>query len=215
MGPPPIHAGRSLGWSRNGSRTRRAGTDSEPTTSDSGSGVPQVWCHMADFTISSGDFIRPYRTPAEVLSAPESTNQVFRFGDVVQLDKGVSTSAHRVARASTSGSTCISTSILGIAGNAASSVVDTQLSVFAASNRNEFWARTRGGLLAGATVGAYYGLFRDSSKNVWLVDLGNTQSTSLRVQVTGLLDAIGDSGGAVTMKFGLPAGSTNTFGLNQ
>ena len=62
-------------------------------------------------------------------------------------------------------------------------------------------------------MGTSYGLFRDSSKNVTLIDLGNTQSTSLRVMVTELIDAVGDSGGAVIFKFGCPAGSTNTFGM--
>lgn len=171
---------------------------------------------MADFTISSGDYIKPYRSPwgpCEMRSGPESTAQVFLYGDVLELDHTVSTSANRVKRASTSGSTVTSTAIVGVAAAAASSVVDTKIPYYSASPHNEFWGRTRGGTLALANVGLAYGLFRDASKNVVLVDLGNTESTSLRVIVTELVDAVGDSGGAVIFKFGCPNGSTNTFGF--
>jgi hypothetical protein len=171
---------------------------------------------MADITISSGDYIRPYRCPwgqPEMRSGPESTAQTFKYGDVVELDLGVSTGANRIRQASTSGSTITSTAIVGVAAQPASSVVEQKVSYYSAAPANEFWARSRGGTLALATVGASFGLFRDSSKNVTLIDLGNTQSTSLRVIVTELVDAVGDSGGAVIFKFGCPNGSTNTFGL--
>lgn len=171
---------------------------------------------MADWTISSGDTIRPYRNPLGQLivrQGPESTSQTFVYGDVVQLDMGVSSGANRIAKASTSGSTITSTSIVGVACGPASSVVGQAVSYFSASPYNEFWARTRGGTLALSNVGNSYGLFRDATKNVTLIDLGNTQSTSQRVIVTELVDAVGDSGGAVIFKFGCPNGSTNTFGL--
>lgn len=159
---------------------------------------------MADFTISSADYIRPRRSPLgspPVMGLKESTGQSFVFGDLLELDSLVATSAHRVARASTSGSTCISTSIVGIAAGAASSVLDTLIPVFEANRNVEFIGRSRGSTLASTNVGKEYGLFRDSSKNVWLVDLGNTQSTSARVTVTELIDSPGDSGGLVAFKF--------------
>jgi hypothetical protein len=171
---------------------------------------------MADYTISSGDYIRPYRSPwgqCEVRSAPESTGQTFVYGDVLELDKGVSTGANRVKRGSTTGSTCNSTAIVGIAAQAASSNVAQTVTYFTASPANEFVGRTRGGLLALANVGAGFGLFRDSTKNVWLVDLGNTQSTSERVIVTELIDQVGDSGGAVAFKFGTHNSTNIIFGF--
>lgn len=171
---------------------------------------------MADWAISSGDYIKPRANAfgqLHVMSGPESTAQTFVYGDVLQLDSAVSTGANRIARASTSGSTITSTSIVGVACGPASSVVDATVSYFAATPFNEFTARTRGGTLALTNVGASFGLFRDSSKNVVLVDLGNAQSTSQRVIVTSLIDAVGDSGGLVTFKFGCPNGSTNTFGF--
>jgi hypothetical protein len=171
---------------------------------------------MADIAISSGDYIKPLRSPWGQLSVrvgPESTSQSFVYGDVLELDHGVSTSANRIRQASTSGSTITSTAIVGVACGPASSVVGAPVSYFEASPFNEFTARTRGGTLAETTVGLSYGLYRDSSKNVTLIDLGNTQSTSQRVIVTGLIDAVGDSGGLVSFKFGCPNGSTNTFGF--
>ena len=164
---------------------------------------------MADFTISSGDYLRPYRSPwgqFPMAYAGESTGATFLYGDVLELSTVVSTNYHRVVRASTSGSTCISTSIVGVAAAPASSVQDTQIPYYEANRNVEIYGRTRGGLLASTNVNASYGLFRDSTKNVWLVDLGNVVDTSVRVLVTRLVDAVGDSGGAVLFKFG----STNS-----
>ena len=148
---------------------------------------------------------------------PEGASQSFKFGDVVQQSSVASTSYNQLTIASTSGSTCVSTSIVGIAAENASSVQYTKIPFYSANPVNEFWARTRGGTLAATNVGTGYGLFRHATHtNVWLVDLGNTQSTSLRVTVTELIDDVGDSGGAVVFKFGCPreaAASTNTFGL--
>lgn len=173
---------------------------------------------MADFTISSGDYMRPYRlqgaSAGELTNGPESTGQSFKRGDLLELDVDVSTSSHRLALATVSASTVTSTSLIGVAAEGASSAVDATIIYWPITPQIEFMARTRGGTLAQTNVGTAYGLFRDSTKNVCGVDLANTQSTSLRVVVTGLVDAVGDSGGYVRFKFGTPVGtaSTNTFG---
>ena len=173
---------------------------------------------MADFTISSGSYMRIYRTQgadgASLDYGVESTGQSFPRGALLELDVDVSTSSHRLAAATVSASTVTSTSLIGVAGEAASSAVDATRIYWRITPENEFMARTRGGLLAQTNVGTAYGLFYDSTKAVYGVDLANTQSTSLRVVVTGLIDAVGDSGGYVRFKFGLPVGtaSTNTFG---
>lgn len=171
---------------------------------------------MADWVISSGDYIKPFRNAygqVAVRTGPESTAQTFVYGSVLELDHGVSTSANRIREASTSGSTLTSTAIVGVAAQPASSVVDQAVSYYSCEPQNEFIGRTRGGTLALTTVGLSFGLFKDSTKNVTLIDLGNAVSTSQRVVVTGLVDAVGDSGGLVTFKFGCPNGSTNTFGF--
>jgi len=160
---------------------------------------------MADFTISSGDYVRPYRSPwgsHPIRSLAESVSQTFRFGDVVERVADGSTNAGRMALASTSGSTVTSTMVLGVAAEPASSVAGTKRIYYTANPHVEFWARTRGGTLASSNVNKAYGLFRDSTKNVFLVDIANAASTSERVIVTELLDAEGDSGGAVAFSFG-------------
>ena len=169
---------------------------------------------MANFVISSGDYIRPLRSPWGAPSPrylPESTAQSYRVGAVVELDSQVSTSAGKVRTALVSASTVTSTSICGIASEPASSVHNTKVGFFDANPNIEFWARTRFGTIETTCVGEYFGLGFDSTKNVYLVDLGNAVSTSERVYITELLDAAGDSGGAVAFKFG--SASTNTFGL--
>lgn len=172
---------------------------------------------MANFAISSGDYIRPYRsmTAPETRALPESTAQSYILGDVLEQDTQVSTSSHRLRQAIRSASTITSTAIVGVAAEGASSVTDTKRIFWTASRNNEFWGRTINGLLASTNLGAGYGLVRDSTRNVCLVDLGNGVSTSQRVVITEFIDALADSGGAVVFRFGTPRGamSTNTFGL--
>ena len=167
-------------------------------------------------TISSGDYIRPYRSAygqEHILSLGESTAQSFVYGDILEQDSKVSTGFHRAAVAVRSNSTITSTSIIGVAAAPASSVTDQTVIFFSATHENTFWARTINGTLASTNVGGFYGLAKDTTNNVTLVDLANAASTSQRVCITGLIDGLGDSGGAVTFKFGRPAGSTVTFGL--
>lgn len=169
---------------------------------------------MADIALSSGDFIRPYRSPfgsPQIHYLAESTAQTYRVGAVLELDSQVSTSAGKLRVALISGSTVTSTAICGIASEPASSVQNTKVGFFPANGSIEFWARTRFGLLASTLIGEYFGLGFDSTKGIHVVDLGNAVSTSERVVITELLDSAGDSGGAVAFKFG--SASTNTFGL--
>lgn len=153
-----------------------------------------------NFTISSGDYIRPYRSPwgsHPIKKAPEAAAQTYRFGAVLQ-----NTSSGQVNIASTSGSTVTSTAIVGVAAEPASSVEGTARIFYEANPNVEFWGRTRGATLQSSNLFKPYGLWRDSSKDVFLVDLENAASTSERVIVTELIDSTGDSGGAVAFKFG-------------
>lgn len=155
---------------------------------------------MADFVISSGDYIRPLRSPwgsHPIRYAPEAAAQSYRYGDLLQ-----NTSSGQIQIASTSGSTVTSTSLVGVASEPASSVEGTKRGYYEANQNVEFWARTRGELTQSSNLFKAYGLFHDSTKNVWLVDLGNAVSTSERVIVTELIDSTGSSGGAVAFKFG-------------
>jgi hypothetical protein len=130
------------------------------------------------------------------------------------MDSKVSTSIGYLRIAATSASTVTSTSIVGVAAEPASSNTAQTRIYWAITPDTEFMARTKNSTITSTNVGQPYGLFFDSTKNVFGVDLGNQVSTSLRVVITGLIDAIGDSGGYVRFKFGTPVGtaSTNTFG---
>lgn len=171
---------------------------------------------MTDWAISSGDYMRPYRSRiAPILEfGPESTAQSFLVGQLLELDSQAATSNFRLRVALRSASTITSTALIGIAAEGASSVTDATRIYWPITPMVEYMARTRGSTITSTNVGQSYGLFFDSTKNVCGVDLANQQSTSLRVVITGLIDPIGDSGGYVRFKFGTPVGtaSTNTFG---
>jgi len=180
---------------------------------------------MADWTISSGDYMRPYRTQGADASAldtgQESTNQSFLTGFVLERDTATSSCNFALRKAAVSASTVTSTAICGVAAEPASSVNYATRIFWPAVASVEFMARTRGGTLQSTNIGLPYGLFFDSTKNVYGVDLANAVSTSQRIIVTRLIDAIGDSGGYVAFKFGTAGGvgsttpfaSTNTFGV--
>lgn len=160
---------------------------------------------MANFTLSSGDYFRPYKSPwgsHPIAEAPESTGQSYRYGQVLENDIDVSTAAGRIAAATVANSTVTSTSIVGIAAEPASSVVNTKRIYYEANPNVEFWGRTIRGVLGSSCVYKAYGIAFDSTLGINLVDLGNAQSTSERVIVTKLIDEAGDSGGAVAFKFG-------------
>ena len=160
---------------------------------------------MANFTLSSADYMRPYRSPWGSFTTKlvaESTGQSFKYGAVIENDLDASTAAGRAAIATVSNSTVTSTTVLGIAAQPASSVVTTKIAYYPANPNMEFWGRTIRGVLDSSCVFKAYGIAYDSTLNIHLVDLGNAVSTSERVIVTELIDAIGDSGGAVAFKFG-------------
>lgn len=169
--------------------------------------------------------MRPYRTQGSEAGCqdfgPESTTQSFLVGALLERDTKASTSIHRLRIAAVSASTVTSTAICGVAAEPASSVTDATRIFWPAASHIEFMARTRGSTITSTNVGQPYGLFFDSTKNVFGVDLANQVSTSQRVIITRLIDGIGDSGGYVAFKFGTAGGvgsttpfaSTNTFGV--
>lgn len=160
--------------------------------------------HMANFTISSGDYIRPYLCPfgqPSIAAARESTSQTYGYGALLEIDSAGSTGADMVKIALSSVGNVISTAIIGIAAEPASSVSGTKRIYFTTDIQNQFWGRTFGATLNSSNVGRAYALQHDSTKNVWLVDIADGVSSAVRVVVTGLLDVVGDSGGAVSFKF--------------
>jgi hypothetical protein len=185
---------------------------------------------MTDFTPTAGDFIRPWATPwgafpirSMKLSTGISSNKIFQ-GTVVGLD--INSTAFQdcivpSSLAASSGPVLVSTAIVGVAAEgpgttspSSTNVQGTFIPVWDANPNVEFVARTRNGLLNSTCVGQMKELWRDSTLNIDMVNIGaSSQATPQpRVIITGLVDNSGDSGGRVTFRFavkdGTVAGST-------
>lgn len=174
---------------------------------------------MTDITPTAGDFIRPWRSPwgaypviGMKLSTGISSNKIY-VGTVVGLD--VNSTAFQdcispSSLAASSGPVIVSTAIVGIAAEgpgttspSSTNVQGTIIPVWEANPNVEFIARTRNGLLNSTCVGQIKELWRDSTLNIDMVNIGaSSQATPQpRVVITGLIDASGDSGGRVTFRF--------------
>ena len=176
---------------------------------------------MADITPNSGDFVRPWKSPwgafptrSMKLSTGISSNTI-RVGQLVGLDTG-STSYTDCIVPITQSSGSLNPgagTIVGFAAenSTAAGALTAQGSVIPVWDANpniEFRARTRFGLLNSTIVGTAKELHRDSTLGIDMVSLrGSSLATPANcVIVTGLIDAAGDSGGAVTFKFNTSSG---------
>lgn len=161
---------------------------------------------MAEHTLSSGSICRPYRSPwgaFPVRSMPISTgvsSLAINLGQLVISDTRTSTCEHRIKASIVSGEA----NIVGIAAegvSGAAAVVDTEIPVWEANPLVEFRANTKGGALVSSIVGSARTLAWDSTLNINYVDVGASTAGDNRVVVTELIDAIGDTGGAVAFRF--------------
>lgn len=167
---------------------------------------------MADFTLSSGAYVRPYRCPwgafpirNYTISTGISSNAI-QLGRVVSLDNNVGTNTARILPSSQTAGVVVSTRIVGVAAeavssNASTSAIDTVIPVWDCNPMVEFRGVTQGANLLSSHVGVGRALVWDSTLNIHKVDLGNSTVTVQRVLVTELIDAVGDSGGAVAFRF--------------
>ncbi len=179
---------------------------------------------MTDFALSSGSIMRPYRSPwgafptrGMAISTGIST-LVIRVGTVVGLDVNSTAYQNCIVPSSISSGTLLSTAIVGVAAeNPASAAGSTNgqgqvIPVWEANPNVEFKIATIGGLLNSTMVGQLRDLQWDSTLMIQVVTCGASRLTTAmpRVIVTGLLDASGDSGGYITVRFipNDPVGST-------
>lgn len=158
---------------------------------------------MTDFTLSSGSFVEPHRSPYGGfpirhfgVSTGVSSAIIFR-GSLVTLDKG-STNQQFVKRSTATdapeivGYSCETTPSTTVAG--------TEIGVYEADPRVEFRAVTQNGVIGSTTVGELKALVFDSTHNIHYVDLAEGTASKLRVIVTELIDSPGDSGGKVAYR---------------
>ncbi len=180
---------------------------------------------MTDFTLSAGNTIRPHRSPwgaFPIRGMKLSTgisSAVIRVGTVVQLDAG-STSFNDciIPVALSSGSlnptakTMVGVSAEGpgatAGGVSSTNSQGTVIPIWEANPNVEFKGWTRGGLLNSTIVGQPKEITRDSTLNIDLINLAaSSLATPAKcVIITSLIDASGDSGGAVTFRFNTSSG---------
>lgn len=179
---------------------------------------------MTDIALSSGNIMRPYRSPwgsfpiRNIACSTGVSTNIIRIGQVVQLDVNSTAFQNCVLPSSLSSAVVVSTAIVGIAAespglNLSPPVGGTMTStspggtpvipVWEANPNVEFRVNTRKGLLNSTLVGQYRDIEWDSTLNIHLVNVGAAQLTTPqpRVVITGLIDNVGDSGGAITVRF--------------
>jgi hypothetical protein len=175
---------------------------------------------MTDFTLSAGNFCRPWSSPwgafpirTMKLSTGIST-LIIRVGTVVGLDVNSTAFQDCIVPSSLTSTMAVvaSTAVVGVSaegpgaagGNPSSTNSQgTLCQVWEANPHVEFVANTRNGLLNSTCVGQMKELCVDSTLNITLVNIGaSSLATPMpRVIVTSLLDNSGDSGGRVTFRF--------------
>lgn len=165
---------------------------------------------MAQNTESSRTGIVPYRSPfgqdVPIRGFPESTVQTFLARQLVQLSTTPATASHRITAASS-----LSTSYLGVAMDAASSVQNRVIPVAMAYSDVEFrgWVKE---VIASTMMGQFRSIARDTTRAIDYLATNSTEG-DLRVQITeigsdsqaaqpgDLLAAIGDTNGYVAFRF--------------
>lgn len=159
---------------------------------------------MADYPLSSGSFVRPYRSPWGAFPmktvVPISTAAI-NLGQLVTTNWTGSTSAGQVVQSSAVNSFYG----VGIAASSftfvSSAVTPLPMSVWDANPMVEFAARTGLATLQSSHIGLRKKLMWDSTLNIHFVDLTASTATDWRVVITDLIDQPGDSGGLVAFRF--------------
>lgn len=160
---------------------------------------------MTDFALSSLAGIRPFRCPWGAFPIrtinPISTATIYN-GNIVTLNYTGSTSAGQVIPV-TAGTGFFYT--VGVSSEkfvfTSSGVASSAVAVWEANPNCEFRAVTQGAVLASSNIGLRKKIMWDSTLNIHFIDLTASTATDWRCVITGLIDAEGDSGGAVSFRF--------------
>ena len=169
---------------------------------------------MAQYTPSSGDTIRPHRSPWGAYPVRSfnhiSTAAAVVKGTLVTLNTAGSTAVDCIIPSTGAGGLA-AFSIAGIAAEdssaaTSSAVAGATVSVWEANPMVEFKAVTKGGAMASSNIGLRKSLNYDSTLKITYVDLGASTATDNRVVVTQNLHALtnnslGDSGCYVAFRF--------------
>ena len=169
---------------------------------------------MADFTLSSGSYIRPYLHPfgsppmRDFQESTCATTGLIKAGHVVTCDTHADTSYFRIRREGI-GTTLASTCIWGVAAEASTSDGSTtglptlsnrRINVWLADPYTEFQCYSTGAI-ASTLQGTARALRYDSTLNIHLLDYGNSSRQDHRIVVTRLLASPGDTNAPVAFRF--------------
>jgi hypothetical protein len=167
---------------------------------------------MAQYTPSSGDTVRPHRSPWGAFPTREipvaSTNAAIEAGILLTLSTAASVGgvAQFAGIPSTGAGALATFSLIGVTAGktaaAASSAVGPQVvSVWEANPMVEFKATTVGAAQVSSVIGLRKALLYDSTLKIHRIDLTASTATDWRVLVTQNLGAEGDSGGYMAFRF--------------
>ena len=167
---------------------------------------------MADFTLSSGNVCKPFRSPWGAFPtrgfkvSTGASSATIHEGRPVTLDytEAGNTSNAGYVKASTGDNTFYLAGIAaGTISGSSATVGVTEVSVWEANPMVEFKAVTKGGTVQSSHIGLTKTLHWDSTLNIAYVDLGASTATDHRVVVTGYAGdyAQGDSGGYASFRF--------------
>lgn len=187
---------------------------------------------MTDFTLSSGSYMRPFRArnggafPIRQmgLSTGISSN-IIRVGTIVGLDQNTTNGASLIVPSSVTSNALVSTCVVGVAaegpgaaggGPSSTNATGTLIPVWEADPQVEFRAHTKNGLLNSTLLGQFKEVLRDTTLNIDLINVGASCLTTPinHVLITQLIDAAGDSGGAVAFRFVPREAGTATSSLS-
>jgi hypothetical protein len=146
---------------------------------------------MATIVVGSGNYIRPYRPGARIVAFAPALSQDYEVGDFV-VESTDTASKGKVLESGADPA-----AVVGVAA-AASDTTDAKDSVYVADPETEFMGHVENAATPdGATIGLECGIVKDTTNDIWRVDLSDT--TNKVVKVTQVLDP-GDVNGRVVFK---------------
>lgn len=160
---------------------------------------------MATLTVSSGNYLRPYRAPVKTRQWKVDTSQTIRVGDILILSTD-SNEGDRVKKAGAD--PAADRSIVGVAAEAITTgstyvAATDKVLVWVADQDTEFLAHCEDAAAIDADdISVEYGTVNDSTNNIWRVDRSETSAKVFRVRQ--LIDAHGDVNGRLVVTFIAP-----------
>ena len=148
---------------------------------------------MAAFTLSTGDYPRPYRN-VRIEHFPEGASQTFAVGDFLILD----TTADKGDRVVISGADPSSGTVVGVALEAASGTAETLIPVAVLDEKGEFLIAALNALDRD-DIGDEFGIVADATVK-WKLDQTETTAKVLHILKMAPGYAHGDTGAKVIVK---------------